>query len=191
VFSVLSISLELLAALAVFFTSQSTLPTLVAILLAILASVQSVWWWVSDSSAWLKVWLEGEPLTFDDEGEPDLFDKLPTGNSSGEAGLPLLNTSAYFHEEKLARTRKLAADRVVPAHDALSAHARVFYAGLLAGLFGTGAAMYGLAINLYPSTLAGSIIASIGFVTLACALVSAEDISQSESESRQDGRSEQ
>jgi hypothetical protein len=77
VFSVLSISLELLAALAVFFTSQSTLPTLVAILLAILASVQSVWWWVSDSSAWLKVWLEGEPLTFDDEEEPDLFDKLP------------------------------------------------------------------------------------------------------------------
>jgi hypothetical protein len=160
VFSVVSISLELFAAVAVFLTSQSTLTTFVAILLAILASVQSVGWWVSDSSEWLKVWLEGEPPTFEDEE----FDNP---------------------------TRKLAANRVVPAHDALSAHARVFYAGLLAGLFGTGAAMYGLAINLFPSTLAGSIIASIGFVTLACALVSAEDVSQSESESRQDGRSEQ
>ncbi len=64
---------------------------------------------------------------------------------------------------------------VTTVRDPLSRHASVFYAGLLAGLLGTAVAVYGLVSKLYPSTLTGSIFASIGFVALACALLSAED----------------
>lgn len=64
---------------------------------------------------------------------------------------------------------------VTTVRDPLSRHAAVFYAGLLVGLLGTAVAVYGVVSKLYPSTLTGSIFASIGFVALACALLSAED----------------
>jgi hypothetical protein len=64
---------------------------------------------------------------------------------------------------------------VTTGRDSLSRHSSVFYVGLLVGFLGTAVAVYGLVSKLYPSTLTGSIIASIGFLSLACALLSAED----------------
>ncbi len=55
--------------------------------------------------------------------------------------------------------------------------------------------VYGVTNNLYLSTLAGSVIASIGFVALASALVSAEQSEKQAvavaNESLENGRSEQ
>jgi hypothetical protein len=165
---VLSIVTELVAGTCILFSSEGIILKLVAIGLVVLASVQSAWW--ADVSAWrLKHSLED----FEEE-QPDLFDKMPTAN-------PLQEARLNIYGAQLSRTRILAADGVTSARDPLSKHAFFFYAGLLAGLSGIAAAVYGLASNLYPSTLAGSIIASIGFVTLACALVSAEEASESES----------
>lgn len=56
----------------------------------------------------------------------------------------------------------------------LSAHASIFYLALLVGLGGLVACAFGFAHNVYAVTLSGSLVASLGFVTVACALVSAE-----------------
>ena len=69
---------------------------------------------------------------------------------------------------------KVSGEKAETATFDLAQQAIFFYAGLLAGLLGACVSVIGMWHGYYPSILVGSIIASVGFVTLACALVSAE-----------------
>lgn len=53
--------------------------------------------------------------------------------------------------------------------------ARAFAAGLMVGIAGIVVAVIGITLHGYPAVLTGSILASLGFTVVACALLSAED----------------
>jgi hypothetical protein len=183
VVGVLSTVGELVIGTAFLVHSEASLLKWGAGFLVILGLSNSVLWAIASITAVLRPHEIRDARDFLDE-------KVSLNHPSFRQLADLLASSdKELYQENFAQTVVSASDGVTSRSDPLSKQAFFFYAGLLAGLLGTVAAMYGLASNLYPSTLAGSIIASIGFVTLACALISAEDAS--ESESPPDGRSEQ
>ncbi len=50
-----------------------------------------------------------------------------------------------------------------------------FMAGLALGVSGLVGVLYGVLADHYPATLTASVVVAVGFVTAACAAVSAED----------------
>jgi hypothetical protein len=112
----------------------------------------------------------------------------PDAESRKETPIVASNLDVNHRSRKLllrkAIERRALAESNLPeseigsARDPLARQASLFYFGLLGGVVGGCVAVYGVFGHLYAATLTGSIVSAVGLVTLACALVSAEQSSE-------------
>jgi hypothetical protein len=153
---------------SVFLEAEGTLIKVVAVFIVLLGAIHSV------ELASIGAWRHRNVKELDQ----GLFDDPVRVKKKHTDGY--INRSARRNLSKAmaAERHTSTVHEVQSASDPLSRQAFFFCAGLLVGVLGTAVAVSGLIANIYPATLAGSIIASIGFVTLACALVSAEAASE-------------